>query len=177
MPKTRTAGKVFWTTLSFEAAVFAAFGILTFLVLYGGFFALEPSQFDSAGNFIMINGRPVRIPVGPVLRFAAGIASAAIALATAAGMAADWPTFAQLDAWSRKDISPLFRSARRKFNPGVPDVMAEAEVVTKALDWESRIIGGTHVGWVVRETGPVPLLQGDAAIVPVRRSPAPSGVG
>jgi hypothetical protein len=67
---------------------------------------------------------------------------------------ADWPTFAQLDAWSRKDPSPLFRSAVRKFNPGVPDIMAEAQVVSKALGWESRIIGGTYVGWVVREPGP-----------------------
>lgn len=67
---------------------------------------------------------------------------------------ADWPTFSQLDAWARLDVSPLFRSAFRKFNPGVPDVMAEANVVTKALDWETRILGGTHVGWIVREPGP-----------------------
>ena len=67
---------------------------------------------------------------------------------------ADWPTFSQMDAWARTDPSPLFRSALRKFNPGVPDIMAEAEVVSKALGWESRIIGGTHVGWVVREPGP-----------------------
>jgi hypothetical protein len=69
---------------------------------------------------------------------------------------ADWPTFAQLDAWSRKDPSPLFRSAFRKFNPGVPDIMAEAQVVAKALGWEDRIIGGTYVGWIVREPGPPP---------------------
>jgi len=69
---------------------------------------------------------------------------------------ADWPTFAQLDAWARLDPSPLFRSAFRKFNPGVPDIMAEAQVVSKALGWESRIIGGTYVGWVVREPGPPP---------------------
>jgi hypothetical protein len=67
---------------------------------------------------------------------------------------ADWPTFSQIDAFARVDPSPLFRSAVRKFNPGVPDIMAEADLVTKALDWESRIIGGTHVGWVVREGGP-----------------------
>src|SRR3954465_8739167 len=67
---------------------------------------------------------------------------------------ADWPTFSQLDAWSRLDPSPLVRSAVRKFNPGVPDIMAEAQVVTKALGWENRVIGGTYVGWVVREPGP-----------------------
>src|SRR5689334_5164179 len=68
-------GQVFWKTLSLQSVVFAAFGVLTFLVLYGGFLALEPEQLESSGNFIMINGRPVRIPVGPVLRFAAAIAS------------------------------------------------------------------------------------------------------
>jgi hypothetical protein len=69
---------------------------------------------------------------------------------------ADWPTFSQLDAWARLDPSPLFRSALRRFNPGVPDIMAEAQVVTKALGWEERVIGGTYVGWVVREPGPPP---------------------
>lgn len=71
-------------------------------------------------------------------------------------MPADWPTFAQLDAWARRDVSPLFRSAVRKFNPGVPDIMAQAQIVSKRLGWESRLIGGTHVGWVVREPGPPP---------------------
>src|ERR671934_520973 len=42
---------------------------------------------------------------------------------------ADWPTFAQLDAWSRRSVRPLFRSIRRKYNPGVPDILAEALVV------------------------------------------------
>ena len=69
---------------------------------------------------------------------------------------ADWPTFAQLDAWARLDPSPLFRSAARKFNPGVPEIMAEAAVVAKELGWENRVVGGTHVGWVVREPGPPP---------------------
>jgi hypothetical protein len=32
--------------------------------------------------------------------------------------------------------------------------MAEAQVVTKALGWENRVIGGSYVGWVVREPGP-----------------------
>lgn len=67
---------------------------------------------------------------------------------------ADWPTFAQLDAWARKDVSPLFRSAGRKFNPGVPEIMTEASIVADRLGWKDRIVGGTHVGWIVREPGP-----------------------
>jgi hypothetical protein len=67
---------------------------------------------------------------------------------------ADWPTFAQIDAWARKDPSPLFRSAGRKFNPGVPEIMTEASIVADRLNWQDRIVGGTHVGWIVREPGP-----------------------
>src|SRR5918999_4410931 len=67
---------------------------------------------------------------------------------------ADWPTFAQMDAFARLDPSPLFRSAGRKFNPGVPEIMTEAVLVSKALGFEHRVLGGTHIGWVVREPGP-----------------------
>ena len=81
---------------------------------------------------------------------------------------ADWPTFAQLDAWSRKDPSPLLRSAGRKFNPGVPEILTEATLVTRALGYENRIIGGRHVGWIVREPGPPPyfsLYDEDAELI------------
>lgn len=69
---------------------------------------------------------------------------------------ADWPTFAQLDAFARLDPSPLFRSAGRKFNPGVPEIMTEAVLVAKELGFADRVIGGVKVGWVVREPGPPP---------------------
>ena len=48
---------------------------------------------------------------------------------------ADWPTFAELEAWSRKSLAPLLRSARRRYNPGVPDILAEAAVVARRLGW------------------------------------------
>lgn len=67
---------------------------------------------------------------------------------------ADWPTFAQMEAFARIDPSPLFRSAGRKFNPGVPEILAEAAIVTKQLGYENRVLGGTKVGWIVREPGP-----------------------
>ncbi|MFN2594559.1 MAG: hypothetical protein ABR579_06695, partial [Actinomycetota bacterium] len=80
---------------------------------------------------------------------------------------ADWPTFAQLDAWSRKSLSPLFRSIRRKYNPGVGDVMAEATIVARRLGWnESRM--PTKVGWVQRELSPNPhfiLYDEDARFI------------
>jgi hypothetical protein len=68
---------------------------------------------------------------------------------------ADWPTFAQLEAWSRGSLAPLFRSIGRKYNPGVPDVLAEATVVARRLGWnENRF--PRRVGWLQRETRPVP---------------------
>lgn len=68
---------------------------------------------------------------------------------------ADWPTFGQLDAWARRDPTYLFRSIVRKYNPGVPDVLAEATVVQHRLGWnDSRYPG--RVGWLQREFDPVP---------------------
>jgi uncharacterized membrane protein (UPF0182 family) len=87
---------VFWKTLTFESAVFTIFSVVTFVALYGAFRALQPAEFGplgSAGVFI-VNGRPVRLPVGPALRAIAMIGSLVVSLGTGAGMAADWPTFA-----------------------------------------------------------------------------------
>ncbi len=67
---------------------------------------------------------------------------------------ADWPTFAQLDAYARRDPSPLLRSAERKFNPGVPDILTEAGIVARRLGYPTRVLGGRKVGWIVREPGP-----------------------
>lgn len=72
---------------------------------------------------------------------------------------ADWPTFAELDAYSRFDPSPLIRSVGRKFNPGVPEVLTEAGVVREGLGYESRVLGGRKVGWIVREPGPPPYFS------------------
>ena len=69
---------------------------------------------------------------------------------------ADWPTFAQIDAWARRDPAPLLRSVRRSFNPGVPEILTEATIVARRLGYESRVLGGAKVGWVVREPGPPP---------------------
>jgi hypothetical protein len=63
---------------------------------------------------------------------------------------ADWPTFAELDAWSHRSPGLLMRSARRKYNPGVPDILAEAQVVQRRLRWnDSRY--PHKVGWLQRE--------------------------
>jgi hypothetical protein len=72
---------------------------------------------------------------------------------------ADWPTVAQMDAVARRDPTPLVRSTRRKFNPGVPEILTEAAVVSRLLGYESRVVGGRKVGWVIREPGPPPYFS------------------
>jgi hypothetical protein len=67
---------------------------------------------------------------------------------------ADWPTFAQMDAVARRSFAPLMRSASRKFNPGVPEILTEAAVVGQELGYEKRVLGGVKIGWVTREPGP-----------------------
>jgi uncharacterized protein len=86
-------GSVFWKMLNLQMTVFAVFGVLTFAILYGSFLALKPADLSTAG-VIIVNGRPVALPVGPALRMIALLVSLVVALGTAAGMLAEWPSLA-----------------------------------------------------------------------------------
>src|SRR3712207_9468581 len=80
-----------------------------------------------------------RSPVGTYQQFAYNLGQTVLRSESESHfLPADWPTFSQLDAWARLDPAPLFRSALRRFNPGVPDIMAEAQVVTRS---EERRVG------------------------------------
>ena len=87
---------VFWKSLNIQAFVFTAFGALTFLILYGAFLALRPPRFGERGigNVIVINGQPVSLPVGPMLRLLALVISLIVALVTGTAMMANWPELA-----------------------------------------------------------------------------------
>jgi uncharacterized membrane protein (UPF0182 family) len=86
---------VFWKTLNLRAEVFIGFTVVTFLILYGSFRALKPARLgDLAGLPILINGQPIRLPVEPVINGVALGASLLVALATGAGMTAQWTTLA-----------------------------------------------------------------------------------
>src|SRR6202522_1882456 len=89
-------GEVFWKTLSLQWGAFAAFAAATFLILYGSFLALKRAHLSDlpSGHTILIGGRPVKLPVEPVLRLIALGVSLAIAAASGAGMMAEWPTLA-----------------------------------------------------------------------------------
>ena len=89
-------GDVFWRTLGLQTAIFALTAGLTFAVLFGAFLALKPAGFGEIGEggVIMINDRPVKVPVGPALTLIAAAIAAVIALGTAGSMAGHWPAIA-----------------------------------------------------------------------------------
>ena len=89
-------GDVFWKTLALQWGIFAAFAAATFLILYGSFLALKQAHLPDlpSGHTIFIGRQPVKLPVEPVLRLIALIVSLIIAVATGAGMIAEWPTLA-----------------------------------------------------------------------------------
>src|SRR5450755_3170200 len=106
-------GDVFWKTLSLQWGVFAAFAATTFLILYGSFLALKRAHLSDlpSGHTILIGGRPVKLPVEPVLRLIALGVSLAIAAATGAGMMAEWLTLALVWYAPRatgRVVDPLF---------------------------------------------------------------------
>jgi hypothetical protein len=68
---------------------------------------------------------------------------------------ADWPTFAQLDAWSTKSADPLVRTIRRKYNPAVSSILTLATVVEQRLRWSDSKMA-KRIGWLRRELEPVP---------------------
>ena len=75
---------------------------------------------------------------------------------------ADWPTFAQLDAWSRRSPAPLLRSIRRRYNPGLAEILTEARTVEDRLGLRARRIP-KRIGWLHRELDPEPhfLIYGE----------------
>ncbi len=109
---------VFWKIVNLQAGVFAAAGAITFVALYGAFLALKPSRFGEIGTdgIIIINNRPVKLPVGPVLSLIAILISTIVALGTAAGVTAAWPTLA-LWWYGRDAVVPASAAAGHVADP------------------------------------------------------------
>ena len=87
---------VFWTALRLQWGIFAIFAVLTFLVLYGAFYALRRvHQADLPDTHtIVFAGQPVSFPVASVLHFVAIAVSLLIAIGTGAAMKAQWTSLA-----------------------------------------------------------------------------------
>ena len=90
--------EVFWKMVGLQWGIFTAFAAATFVILYGAFSALKRLHHGDlpSGHTIFINGRPVRLTVEPVMRFAALGVALAVAGATGAEMMAEWPMLALL---------------------------------------------------------------------------------
>lgn len=103
---------IFWKTLRIQSTVFSIFTLATFVLLYAAYAALKPAQLDLTSGPILINGQPLRLPVEPVLRTIALIASAFLAAVTGLGMMAEWTTFAiywhQVPAAAGATLDPIF---------------------------------------------------------------------
>lgn len=87
---------VFWKTWGLEWGIFAAFAVVTFVVLYGAFSLLKQAHAGDLPNdhTIFIAGNAFRLPIAPVLHLAAIGVSLVIAIATGAAMEAQWPILA-----------------------------------------------------------------------------------
>jgi hypothetical protein len=99
---------------------------------------------------------PSTNPVGTYQQFAYNLGQTVLRSESESHfLAPDWPTFAQIDAWSRRSPAPLWRSITRKYNPGVPEILTEANVVYRRMGWEDSRVP-LRVGWVQREMQPAP---------------------
>ena len=89
-------GDVFFRTLSLRWEVFMAFAAATALILYGSFLALKRAHLPDLpdDHTILIGGKPVKLPIEPVLRTIALVVSLVVALATGAAMGGEWTTLA-----------------------------------------------------------------------------------
>jgi uncharacterized membrane protein (UPF0182 family) len=89
-------GDVFLRKLALQWGIFAAFGAITFCILYGAFSLLRRAYLDDLplDHVITFGGREVNLSVRPFLGILAVGASLLIALATGGAMASEWPTLA-----------------------------------------------------------------------------------
>ncbi len=87
---------VFWKTLNIQTTVFTLAALTTFGILYGAFRMLKPPHFGEfgTGGILIINNRPVKLPVGPVLSLIALLVSAIVAFGIAAATMREWPILA-----------------------------------------------------------------------------------
>lgn len=84
---------VFWTRLALRVAVFCAFAVVTFIVLYGAYWALRPEHLgELLGPTILVNRQRVDLPIGPLLNLGALVVFLAIAAQAGATLSGSWTT-------------------------------------------------------------------------------------
>jgi uncharacterized membrane protein (UPF0182 family) len=106
-------GEVFLKTFVLEWGTFAAFAVVTFVILYGAYSLLRRTHRDDLpqDHILVFGGQEVNLSVKPVLRALMVGASVVIALASGAAMAAQWPTLALYwfaPSAAGKVVDPIF---------------------------------------------------------------------
>ena len=98
---------VFWKTFNLEWGTFAAFGVLTFLILFGAFLALRHSHAADLPDThtIFFAGKPITLPVSKALHIVATVGALIIALVTGFAMQSQWPTLALY--WHAPKAAPV----------------------------------------------------------------------
>ncbi|MGA2831431.1 MAG: UPF0182 family protein [Terracidiphilus sp.] len=89
-------GDVFWKARGLQWGIFAAFAVLTFLILFGIFSALKRGHRDDlpSDHTVFIAGQEVKLSLKPVLRIISIGGSLIVAVITGGTMAAQWQTLA-----------------------------------------------------------------------------------
>jgi uncharacterized protein len=173
---------VFWKTLTIQATVFALFTGLTFVALYGAFLAFKPDRLnDITGGTIIINGQPLQLPVEPVLRLIALAAALVVALATGAGMTADWTTLALY--WYGGGVASVPAGRSPLVDPiffrGLPFYLFTLPAWHMVVDWITTlavIACGIAIFFVVITGGTRILSRGRARPAPRRGVVSPSAL-
>ena len=99
--------QAFWTTMRLSAGAFVVSTLITFAVLYAGFSALRRLyQGHLPGDrVLMVNGQPLNLPLGPVVRVLSLVVAVIAALISGSALSSSWPTFALF--WDRTGGGPL----------------------------------------------------------------------
>jgi hypothetical protein len=88
--------EVFWRARGIAWAVFAAFAVVTFVVLYGAFSLLKRAHVDDlpTEHTLFIVGQQINVSLKPVMRVVSVGGSLVVAMLTGSAMAGTWQTFA-----------------------------------------------------------------------------------
>ena len=85
---------VFWTTLQLKSSLFSGVTLVTFLLVYAALRLLQPPQLRAPVDRVLyVNGQPVSLSLGPVVRLVTWAVALVVALGAGSGMMSEWTTF------------------------------------------------------------------------------------
>ncbi len=86
--------QVFWTTLQLKSTLFSGFTLVTFVLIYAALRLLKPPQLDAPVERVLyVNGQPVPLSLGPVIRLVTWAVALVVALGAGSGMMTEWTAF------------------------------------------------------------------------------------